>query len=132
MHIEELDQYKVACHISRRDMKENGIIMDDIVNRTPLGHMFFQRVSELAKSHSPYEWPNCAHSMQIEFYPDEVVLILSERIEDYVYNLKQTVQVLPEDQKEDFEKLIQMIQMSEEEEARGIIRNFEKNIKNVQ
>ena len=34
MHIEETDQYKVVCYVDRKDMREHGIQLEDLVNRT--------------------------------------------------------------------------------------------------
>jgi negative regulator of genetic competence, sporulation and motility len=132
MHIEEVEQYKVACHVSRKDLKSNGITVEDIVNRTPLGHMFFKKAGELAKESTAYEWPGCAMSLQMEFYPEDIVLYFSERIDDYVYSLRQTAMALPEDQQESMNRLIEMITMSEEDVAREFIRNFERNVREVQ
>lgn len=132
MHIEDVEQYKVACHVSRRDLKLHGIMVEDLVNRTPLGHMFIRRAAELAKGSTDYEWPGCAFSMQMEFYPDDIVLIFSERIDDYLYNLQQTELTLPKEQAESFHKMINLIRMSEEEEAREIIRSFEQNVRDAQ
>ena len=59
-------------------------------------------------------------------------MIFSERIDDYIYNLRQTEMTLPQEQAEEFGKMINLISMSEEEEARRIIRNFEKNVREIQ
>lgn len=132
MHIEEVERYKVACHVSRKDLRLHGIMVEDLVNRTPLGRMFIGKASELSKDSTEYDWPGCAFSMQMEFYPDDIILIFSERIDDYIYNLRQTEMTLPQEQAEEFGKMISLISMSEEEEARRIIRNFEKNVREIQ
>ncbi len=132
MHIEEMEQYKVACHISRLDLRLYGITVDDIVNRTPLAHLFFTKASELAKNSTDYQWPGCAMSMQMEFYSDDIVLIFSERIDDYLYNLKQAALTLPEEQAGSLQRMISVIGMSDEEEARELVRKFEKNVREVQ
>lgn len=132
MHIEEVERYKVACHVSRKDLRLHGIMVEDLVNRTPLGRMFIGKASELSKGSTEYDWPGCAFSMQMEFYPDDIILIFSERIDDYIYNLRQTEMTLPQEQAEEFGKMISLISMSEEEEARRIIRNFEKNVREIQ
>ncbi|MDD5949994.1 MAG: adaptor protein MecA [Lachnospiraceae bacterium] len=132
MHIEEVERYKVACHVSRKDLRLHGIMVEDLVNRTPLGRMFIGKASELSKDSTEYDWPGCAFSMQMEFYPDDIILIFSERIDDYIYNLRQTEMTLPQEQAEEFGKMINLISMSEEEEARRIIRNFEKNVREIQ
>lgn len=129
MHIVEEDKYKVACHVDRKDLKQHGITMDDLINRTPLGYMFIRKAGEISKASTGYEWPGCGMSMQMDFYQDDIVLIFSERIEDFVYNLQQSAAALPKGQADFFDKMILMITMAEEEEAREMIRNFEQNVK---
>lgn len=131
MHIVEEDRYKVACHVDRRDLKAHGITLDDIINRTPLGRMFIKKAASLSKDSTDYEWPGCAFSMQMDFYTDNIVLTFSERIEDYIYNLRQSAAALPKEQADSLDKMIVMISMEEEEEAREIIRNFERNVKAI-
>lgn len=131
MHIVEEDKFKVACQVDRRDLKLHGITLDDLVNRTPLGQLFIKNAAEISKESTDYEWPGCALSMQMDFYTNGVVLLFSERIEDYVYNLRQSVLALPKAQAEQLDKMIVMISMAEEDEAREIIRNFEQNIKKI-
>lgn len=131
MHIVEEGKYKVACHVDNRDLKAHGIILDDLINRTPLGHIFIKKAAQISKESTDYEWHGCALSMQMDFYPNEVVLVFSERIDDYIYNLRQSALALPKEQAEQLDKMIVMISMSEEEQAREIIRNFEQNIKKI-
>ncbi|MCM1181017.1 MAG: adaptor protein MecA [Clostridium sp.] len=129
MHIVEEDTYKVSCHIDRRDLRAYGITADDIINRTPLGGLFIKKAAELAKESTDYEWPGCAFSMQIDMYADDFVLVFSERIDDYLYNLRQSMLALPKEQAGLLDKMIVMVSMAEEEEARRIIRNFETNVR---
>lgn len=129
MHIVEEDTYKVSCHIDRRDLRAHGITADDIINRTPLGGLFIKKAAELSKESTNYEWPGCAFSMQIDMYADDFVLVFSERIDDYIYNLRQSMLALPKEQAGLLDKMIVMISMAEEEEARRIIRNFETNVR---
>ncbi len=131
MHIVEEEMYKVACHIDRGDLRIHGITLDDLINRTPLGQMFIKKTSELAKSSTNYEWPGCGFSMQMDFYPKDTVLVFSERIEDFLYNLNQTVHTLPKNQAELLEAMIHQIENAPEEEAREIIRSFEKNVREM-
>jgi len=130
MHIVEEDKYKVSCHVDRKDLRQHGITADDLINRTPLGRMFIKKAGEISKASTGYEWPGCGLSMQIDFYPDDIVLVFSEKIEDFVYNLQQSARALPKEQAEFFDKMVLMIIMAEEEEAREIIRNFEQNVRN--
>ena len=131
MHIEQQDIYKVACYIDRRDMREHGISLEDIVNRTPLGRMLIQKASKLSKESTGYEWPGCAFSMQIHVYQKYVELIFSERIDDYLYNLRQSMAALPKEQAAQLDKMTVAVAMAEEEEAREMIRKFEINVKNI-
>ncbi len=131
MHIVEEDKYKVACHVDRRDLKANGITADDLINRTPLGRMFIKNAARLSRESTGYEWPGCALSMQMDFYSDGIVLVFSERIDDYIYNLRQSAAALPKEQAAKMDKMIVMISMAEEEEAREIIRSFEQNVKEI-
>lgn len=131
MHIVEENRYKVACHVDQRDLKQHGIMVDDLLNRTPLGRIFIKKASELSKESTDYEWPGCGLSMQIDFYSDDIVFVFSERIEDFVYNLRQAALALPKEQAELFDRMLLMITMSEEEEAREIIRKFEQNVKDI-
>lgn len=131
MHIVEEAQYRVSCHVDRKDLRLHGITLDDLINRTPLGSMFIKKAAQLSKAGTDYEWPGCAMSMQIDFYPDDVVLVFSERIDDYIYNLRQSVLALPEKQAANLDKMIVMISMAEEEEARKIIRKFEYNVREI-
>ncbi|MBR1866015.1 MAG: hypothetical protein IJ801_05865 [Lachnospiraceae bacterium] len=131
MHIVEEDRYKVACHVDRGDLRLHGITMDDLINRTPLGRMFIQRAAELSKDSTEYEWPGCGFSMQMDFYSDDIVLVFSERIEDFVYNLQQTAHTLSAGQAEQLNGLLLRIAMAEEDEARQIIRSFENHVRTV-
>lgn len=131
MHIVEEELYKVSCHVDRRDLRSYGITTEDLMNRTPLGNMFMKKAAELSKESTDYDWPGCAFSMQMELYPEDFVLIFSERIDDYLYNLRQTANVLPMEQKTSFDELIYMIENATEAEARELIRRFEQNVKNA-
>lgn len=132
MHIEEIERYKVACYVTRVDLKQHGITIEDLVDRTPLGQMFIKKAVELSKGCTEYEWPHCAYSMQMEFYPQEIALIFSERVDDYIYNLRQTAMVLSGEQAAQFQHLVDVICVSEEEEARELIRSFEENMRQIQ
>lgn len=128
MHIVEEDRYKISCHVDRQDLRQHGITVDDLINRTPLGYMFIKKAGEISKESTGYEWPGCGLSMQMDFFREDIVLIFSERIEDFVYNLRQTATTLPKEQAEFLNELIRMIAGAPEEEARKIIRNFEQNV----
>ncbi|MBR1599461.1 MAG: adaptor protein MecA [Lachnospiraceae bacterium] len=131
MHIVEEDLYKVSCRIDRQDMRQHGIILDDLMNRTPLGKMFLKKAAELSKESTDYEWPDCACSMKMDIYNDHVLVVFSERIDDYLYNLKTSVAALSKEQADQMEKMIAFISMADEDEARDMIRRFEENVRGV-
>ena len=129
MHIVEEDLYKVSCRIDKIDLRQHGITLDDLMNRSPLGQMFLKKAAELAKESTGYDWPGCAFSMQMDIYNNEVVVIFSERIDDYLYNLRTAVAALDKEQADNMMKMIAFISMAEEDEARDMIRRFETNVK---
>ena len=131
MHIVEEDLYKVSCRIDRLDLRQHGISLDDLMNRSPLGLMFLKKACELAKESTGYKWPDCAYSMQMDIYNNDVVVIFSERIDDYLYNLRTSVAALPKEQADSLMKMIAFISMAEEDEARDMIRRFEENVRKV-
>lgn len=132
MEIEKVKDLKVACHVTRQDLKQNGITVDDLVNRTPLGMMFIRNSAKIAKEQVDFDWPGCAFSTQIEFYPDDIVIFYSERIDDYLVGVRQMAMALPKEEAENMNRIVEMITMSEEEVARDFIREFEENVRNVQ
>ncbi len=131
MHIEELDRFKMACHLSRHDLKEYGISLTDLMDRTPMARMFFSTAIRLCKAGTDYEWPGCGQTLEMKFYEDETVVIFSERVEDYIYNLRQSLLTLDGEQAESLEEFINLLNISPEEEQRNMIRSFEKNINEV-
>lgn len=131
MHIVEMDLYKVSCTVDRADLRQHGVTLDDLMNRTPLGRMFIKKASELSKESTDYEWPGCAYSMQMDIYNNNVVLVFSERIDDYLYNLRSSTAALPKEQAAAMDKMIAFISMAEEDEARDMIRRFEENVKEI-
>jgi hypothetical protein len=62
-------------------------------------------------------------------YSNDFVLVFSERIDDYLYNLRQSMLALPKEQADMLDKMIVMISMADEDEARSLIRNFEENVR---
>lgn len=131
MHIIEEDLYKVSCLIDRQDLRQHGITMNDLMERTPLGRLFLKKAAELAKESTDYEWPGCAYSMQMDIYKSGVKVVFSERIDDYLYNLKTSVAALSGEQADGMEKMIAFISMAEEDEARNMIRRFEESVRDV-
>ena len=131
MHIVEDDRYRVKCHVSRKDLHIHGITVDDIVNRTPLARIFFKKASELAKNSTGYEWPHSAYSMQLEFYQSDIVITFSERVDDYIYNLKQTALTMDKGEAESLEKMIFTLETLDESGQRAMISNFEHSVRDA-
>lgn len=132
MHIVEKEQYKVACHIDRTDLKLRGVTMDDLINRTPLGNLFIRDAAKLARESTDYDWYGYGMTMQMDIFETETVLYFSERIEDYIYNLKQSANALDEKQAEDVLQLVKLIEDQQDEaEARKIIQSFEENVRAI-
>ena len=50
--------------------------------------------------------------MQIDVYPDSVALIFSERIDDYLYNLRQSMAALPKEQAAQLDKMTVAVAMA--------------------
>jgi hypothetical protein len=126
-----MDRYCVACHVSRADLKLEGLVLDDLVNRSPMAHLFFQKASRLAKESTDYEWPGSAMSMKMDFYKSDIVITFSERLEDYVYNLRQTALTLSEEQAQRLLHLADVIALSDESAAREMVCRFEENLRNL-
>ncbi|MCR4716622.1 MAG: adaptor protein MecA [Lachnospiraceae bacterium] len=131
MHIVEVDKYRVECHVSRKDLHIHGITVDDIINRTPLARIFFQKAAELAKNSTDYEWPHSAYSMQMQFYASDIVITFSERVDDYIYNLKQTAMTMPSEDAVSLEKMIYTLESLDESSKRTMISNFERSVRDV-
>lgn len=132
MHIEEKRKYQVSCIIDRSDMKQYGVMPDDFINRTPLADMLIKKARKLAKESTDYEWPGCGFSMEIKFYTNQIELVFSERIEDFLYNLEQSLLALPKEQGQGLQRVITRIRLAEDESiARKIISDFEQSIQNI-
>ena len=131
MHIVEDARYRVSCHVSRKDLHIHGITVDDIVNRTPLARIFFSKAGELAKNSTDYEWPHSAYSMKLDFYPDDIVITFSERVDDYIYNLKQTALTMDKGEAESLEKMIFTLESLDESSKRAMISNFEHSVRDA-
>ena len=82
-----------------------------------------------SKASMDYEWPHCAFSTEMKFYPEDIVLVFSERVDDYLYSLRQSAAALDEEQAQGLMSLIQAISLAEEEEGREMIRRFEENVR---
>lgn len=127
MKFQKIQPYKAACIVSDEDMKKYDITADDIFERTEKGYQFIRSVRSLTIESIKEEWPGCAFSMQITAYQNgDIALIFSETIEDFIYNLKQSRNMM--ESNTILDQLILKLESSNEEEARRLIRQFEKNI----
>ena len=127
MEFYEVGKYKAVCTLTLDDLLANGITVDDIFERTLQGREFIRKARELTVKSTKIKWPGCAFSMQISAYKDGgIMLTFSETVEDFVYNLKQSRDMIGGNKMLD--EMIEALEMRSEEEARELIRQFEKNI----
>ena len=128
MIIEQVAEYKVACHLYNLDMELYGISMEDLAERTPQGSKVIRKISGIVKKDSRFSWPGCAFSMEMQFFPDRVSLVFSERIDDFLYNLKQTAVIMETSQARNLYEFIEEIEQLPEKEARKQIQHFEEKV----
>lgn len=126
----EHEKYKVTCVLEQSEMFCYGVSLDDILSRTPAGWNCLRILKEKAMSVTDYEWPGCAYSSQIEARSNgDVAITFSETIEDFVYNLRQSLMIADSADK-GLAEFINTIESSDEETARSLIRRFEANVRN--
>lgn len=124
----ELEPYKATCIVEQKDLDAYGITADDIFERTSSGYAFIHEVKKLTVKSTKREWPGCAFSMQISAYQNgDIALTFSETVEDFIHNLKQSRSLAGGEQNM-LDKLIQELEARDEEGARTLIREFEKNV----
>lgn len=129
MKLIEIEKYKVKCILEPSEMFSYGATLDDILSRKPGTFEFMRLIKQQVVSATDYNWPGCAFSSEIEALEDGCIAItFSETIEDFVYNLRQTM-VIDESSAEAIKGLILLIESSDEESARDIIRSFEENVR---
>lgn len=129
MKLIEIEKYKVKCILEPSEMFSYGATLDDILSRKPGTFEFMRLIKQQVVSATDYNWPGCAFSSEIEALEDGCIAItFSETIEDFVYNLRQTM-VIDESSTEAIKGLILLIESSDEESARDIIRSFEENVR---
>lgn len=125
----ELEKYKVTCIIEETELFSYGATLDDILSRKPGTFEFIRLIKQEAIKATDYNWPGCAFSSQIEVRENGALAItFSETISDFVYNLKQTMYI-DESSAEVIRELVSVIEESEEDTARKIIRRFEENVR---
>lgn len=127
----ELEDYRATCIIEQVDLDSCGLSADDIFDRTPEGMELIKSARQMTLQMIKKEWPHCAFSMQISAYQNgDIALVFSENIDDFVYNLKQSSQLM-EQGAEPLWNLIREIEARDEKEARELIRQFEKNVSSM-
>ena len=125
----ELEKYKVKCILEQSEMFSYGATLDDILSRKPGTFEFMRLIKQQVINATDYDWPGCAFSSEIEVMEDGgIAITFSETISDFVYNLKQTM-IIDEKSAEAINGLIFLIESSDEENAREIIRSFEENVR---
>lgn len=111
------------------ELLQVGISFDDIVERTPAGWNYLRKLRNEVNAYTDYEWPQCAYSMQIDVINEGIyALTFSETIEDFLYELKQSLNITGSEVLHDF---IKQVENADEAKARNLIRNFEKNIRDI-
>lgn len=125
----EVQKYKVAVKVSNKDLVKAGVSLDDILERNPKAWEYLHSLREFAKKTTDYEWPNCGYTMEINVLPNEgVIITFAETIEDFVKGLKNS-QKIADHGSILLRELIAKIEGSNEENARQIIKEFEKNMR---
>lgn len=125
----EIEKYKVKCILEQSEMFAYGATLDDILSRKPGTFEFMRLIKQEVIRATDYNWPGCAFSSQIEVLENgELAITFSETISDFVYNLKQTV-LIDDNVSDTISILVERIEASDEETARGIIKAFEENVR---
>lgn len=123
-------ELKVTCIANDDDFALFGVSFDDLLDRTEAGFYFLKKIKELAGVNQNIQWTGIAYSLQITSLPNhQVSLTFSERIEDYIANLKHSMAIADEETKKVMSQFIQALEETDEETARKIISHFEKNIR---
>lgn len=88
----EIEKYKVKCILEESEMFAYGATLDDILSRKPGTFEFIRLIKQEVMKATSYNWRGCAFSSQIEITDDgKLAITFSETIDDFVYNLKQTM-----------------------------------------
>lgn len=121
---------KVTCIADEDDFAFFGITFDDLFERTQNGFRFLKKVKELAGQSQDVTWTNVAYTLQITMLPqNQVSLTFSERIDDYIENLKQSMVIAEGETKSVLAEFIEALEAADEESARIMVSHFEKNIR---
>lgn len=129
MKFVELEKYKVKCILEESELFAYGATLDDILSRRPGTFEFMRLIKQEVLKATDYSWPGCAFSSQIEVCENgSLAITFSETVDDFIYNLKQTA-VIDESSSRVINDLASVIEESDEETARKIIRRFEENVR---
>ena len=125
----EIEKYKVKCILEQSELFSYGATLDDILSRKPGTFEFMRIIKQQVINATDYNWPGCAFSSEIEAMEDGgIAITFSETISDFVYNLRQTM-IIDENSADALKGLILLIESSDEDSAREIIRSFEENVR---
>lgn len=125
----EIEKYKVKCILEESELFSYGATVDDILSRRPGTMEFMRQIKKRVTESTYYDWPGCAFSSQIEVCKNgDLAIIFSETIDDFVYNLRQTM-IIDEASGASLNGIVEKIEASDEETARNIIRRFEENVR---
>lgn len=121
---------RVTCIANEDDFALFGITFADLLDRSEGGFRFLRKIKELAGVNQKVEWTNVAYTLQITSLPDKrVSLTFSERIDDYIENLKHSMSIADEETKNVLGQFLQALEETDEESARIMISHFEKNVR---
>ena len=125
----EIEKFKVKCILEQSELFSYGATLDDILSRKPGTFEFMRIIKQQVINATDYNWPGCAFSSEIEAMEDGgIAITFSETISDFVYNLRQTM-IIDENSADALKGLILLIESSDEDSAREIIRSFEENVR---
>lgn len=123
-------ELKVTCIASEEDFSFFGITFDDLLDRTESGFRFLKKAKELAGMSQKVEWTGVAYTLQISMLMDgRVSLTFSERIDDYIDNLKHSMGLADQETVGALQDFIKTLEKTDEINARKLVARFEKNIR---
>lgn len=108
-------ELKVTCIASEDDFSFFGITFDDLLDRTESGFRFLKKAKELAGMSQKVEWTGVAYTLQISMLVDgRVSLTFSERIDDYIDNLKHSMGLADQETVGALEDFIKTLEKTDE------------------
>ena len=123
-------ELKVTCIASEEDFSFFGITFDDLLDRTESGFRFLKKAKELAGMSQKVEWTGVAYTLQVSMLMDgRVSLTFSERMDDYIDNLKHSMGLADKETVGALEDFIKTLEKTDEVNARKLVARFEKNIR---